>query len=166
MSGAHRPAAPLLALASLLALAVLPSVRAVAHGGAEHRHFAAGEPGDPRKPARTVRISMTEEDGDKRMLFVPDRVEVKRGEQVRFVLVNDGIYAHEFLLDTPERNQRHAEAMRKNPDMEHDDPNGTKVALATTKDLVWRFTKTGTFEFACLIPGHYEKGMHGQVVVK
>ena len=28
------------------------------------------------------------------------------------------------------------------------------------------FTKRGTFEFACLIPGHYEKGMFGKIIVK
>jgi multidrug efflux pump subunit AcrA (membrane-fusion protein) len=33
-------------------------------------------------------------------------------------------------------------------------------------ELVWKFTKRGKFEFACLIPGHYEKGMFGKVVVK
>jgi uncharacterized cupredoxin-like copper-binding protein len=32
--------------------------------------------------------------------------------------------------------------------------------------LVWRFTKSGEFEFACLIPGHRESGMIGKVVVK
>ena len=31
---------------------------------------------------------------------------------------------------------------------------------------VWRFTKTGEFEFACLIPGHLEAGMHGKIIVK
>ena len=156
-------APPMAAVLAMLALAISPPP-GLAHEG--HRAFAAGEPGDAEKPARTVRVAMREENGDRRMLFEPSLVEVRRGEQVRFILVNDGIYAHEFLLDTPERNRRHAEAMRKNPDMEHDDPNGTRVPLAETKEIVWRFTKPGTFEFACLIPGHYEAGMHGQIVVK
>lgn len=159
----------ILGVAALLAASTLAFGSAQASPGKpghSHRSFAAGEPGDPKKPTRTVAISMKEEEGDKRMLFVPDRLEVKRGEQIRFTLDNAGIYAHEFLLDTPERNQRHAAAMRKNPDMEHDDPNGTKIPLGAKKELVWRFTKVGTFEFACLIKGHYEAGMHGVVVVK
>jgi uncharacterized cupredoxin-like copper-binding protein len=158
-------------LALTVALGVLGAIGlgalpAPADTGHSHRTFAAGAPGDPKKPARVVKITMREEDGDKRMLFEPNRLEVKRGEQVRFVLDNAGIYPHEFMLDTVEKNAKHAIEMKKNPDMEHDDPNGTRVPLAQTKELVWRFTKAGTFEFACLIPGHYEAGMKGTVVVK
>jgi len=149
-----------------LALATTLAVAAPGPAGHSHRSFAAGAPGDPKKPARVVKITMREEDGDKRMLFEPNRLEVKRGEQVRFVLDNVGIYPHEFMLDTVEKNAKHAIEMKKNPDMEHDDPNGTRVPLGETKELVWRFTKPGTFEFACLIPGHYEAGMKGTVVVK
>ena len=32
-------------------------------------------------------------------------------------------------------------------------------------EILWRFTNTGSFEFACLIPGHYEMGMHGPLTV-
>ncbi|MFX7701371.1 plastocyanin/azurin family copper-binding protein [Acinetobacter baumannii] len=32
--------------------------------------------------------------------------------------------------------------------------------------MVWKFSKSGDFEFACLIPGHREAGMVGTVVVK
>ena len=103
---------------------------------------------------------------DGKMLFVPDRVEAKRGEQVRFVLKNAGKVDHEFILDTPERNAKHKVEMRKNPDMEHDDPNGKRLAPGGTGEIVWRFSKAGTFEFACLIPGHHESGMHGKAIVK
>ena len=156
-------------VAAALAVLATPLTTALAAPGEKghtHRTFSAGAPGDPKKPARVVKITMREEDGDKRMLFEPNRLEVKRGEQVRFVLDNAGIYAHEFMLDTVEKNAKHAIEMRKNPDMEHDDPNGTRVPLAESKELVWRFSKAGTFEFACLIPGHYEAGMKGTVVVK
>ena len=133
--------------------------------GHSHRTFAAGAPGDPKKPARTVEVVMKETD-DGKMLFVPDRVEAKRGEQIRFVLKNVGKVDHEFMLDTPERNAKHKIEMQKNPDMEHDDPNGKRLAPGRRSELVWRFSKGGTFEFACLIPGHYEAGMHGTALVK
>ena len=32
--------------------------------------------------------------------------------------------------------------------------------------ILWKFTKRGAFEYACLIPGHFEAGMHGEVIVK
>lgn len=130
----------------------------------EEQHFSAGEPGDPKKPARIVSIAMRESDG--RMLFVPDRVEVRRGEQVRFVLNNAGELLHEFMIATPAENAKHAALMRKYPDMEHDDANGKSVQPKRKAELVWRFTKPGAFEFACLVPGHYEAGMRGTIIVK
>lgn len=33
-------------------------------------------------------------------------------------------------------------------------------------DLVWHFNRAGDFEFACLIPGHFEAGMRGTLRVK
>jgi uncharacterized cupredoxin-like copper-binding protein len=32
-------------------------------------------------------------------------------------------------------------------------------------EFVWTFTNAGSFEFAGLIPGHYEAGMHGPILV-
>jgi uncharacterized cupredoxin-like copper-binding protein len=56
--------------------------------------------------------------------------------------------------------------MKKYPEMEHDDPNARRIVPKKTAEIVWRFTKTGTFEFGCLIPGHREAGMTGIIVVK
>ena len=106
------------------------------------------------------------ETDDAKMLFEPNQVEIKRGEQVKFVLKNHGKTDHEFMLDSIQNNAKHKIAMEKNPDMEHDDPNGKRLTPNASNEIVWRFTKPGTFEFACLIPGHYESGMHGTVVVK
>jgi uncharacterized cupredoxin-like copper-binding protein len=97
---------------------------------------------------------------------VPQQVSVKRNDQVKFVLRNDGELDHEFVLATTAENLMHAEAMKKNPDMEHDDPNGKRLAPRGSGEILWRFTKAGEFEFACLIPGHRDGGMVGKVVVK
>ena len=129
-----------------------------------HSSFSAGEPGDPKKPARVVKVKMFE--GSGKMGFDPARIEVRKGEQVRFVLENGGEEDHEFVLATVTENRKHAEVMKKNPDMEHDDPNAKRVLPHGNGDLIWKFTKRGEFEFACLIPGHYEKGMFGRVIVK
>ena len=56
--------------------------------------------------------------------------------------------------------------MKKNPDMEHDDLNGKRVAAGKKNEIVWRFTKRDIFEYGCLIPGHREAGMTGFVIVK
>jgi len=150
------------AAGAAISAAVLAAAPLQAHDG-KHA-FSAGEPGDPKKPARTVNVSMIETGN--RMLFNPPVVEVKRGEQIRFVIKNDGTYDHEFMLASKADNRKHAEVMNKYPEMEHDDPNAKRLSPFGSGELVWRFTKRGEFEFACLIPGHLEAGMHGKVIVK
>ena len=155
----------LLSLASALCfLAAMPAYAAPGEPGHTHKSFSAGEPGNPKKPARVVQITMKEEDG--KMLFAPDTIAVKKGEQIRFVIKNEGELTHEFMLASKADNDKHAVLMQKYPDMEHDDPNGKTLQTKNANDIVWKFTKAGEFEFACLIPGHREAGMHGKVVVK
>jgi uncharacterized cupredoxin-like copper-binding protein len=135
-----------------------------AHGGRSAHSFEAGEPGDAARPFRTVEILMREGDGT--MSFAPVRIEARKGDQIKFVLRNEGQLEHEFLIDSVANNQKHKAEMEKMPDMDHEEPNGARVKPAARKELIWRFTKPGTFEFACLIPGHYEAGMKGVVVVR
>ena len=142
------------------ALVAATAVAAAAHD----EHSAAGAPGNPKLPARTVIVVMS--DGDGTMKFTPDRLDVKKGEQVRFIIRNTGTLKHEFTLASVADNDKHAALMKKYPDMEHDDPNAKSVDPGKTAEILWRFSKTGTFEFACLIPGHREAGMHGTVAVK
>lgn len=136
--------------------------QALAHQ--DHEHFPAGEPGNPKEPSRTVNVSMLEE--GKRMLFDPSSIEVRRGEQIRFILFNEGAEYHEFVLATKNENRKHAEFMKKFPTMEHNDPNAERLSAFSSGELLWKFTKRGEFEYGCLIPGHYEAGMHGKVIVK
>ena len=129
-----------------------------------HGTFAAGDPGDPKKPiSRTIEIIAREAEG--KMSYTPDKIEVRRGEQIRFVIKNEGELAHEFLLDSFEGNAKHKSQMEKNPTMEHDEPNGTRLETKKAGEILWVFDKVGAFEFACLIPGHYEAGMKGVVTV-
>ena len=147
---------------AFLATDIGTPIPAVAHE--DHGSFSAGEPGDPKKPARTIKVAMRE-DG-KKMAFEPARITVRKGEQIRFVLENTDIDDHEFVLATVEENRKHAELMKKFPDMEHDDPNAKRLAVGEHGEILWKFTKAGTFEFACLIPGHREAGMLGKVIVR
>ena len=126
----------------------------------QHGGYSAGEPGNPKKPAREIVVDMSEMD------YSPSVIKVKRGEQIRFVIRNVGTEDHEFLLASTEDNLKHAAAMKKNPDMEHDDPNGVRLAPKKSAEILWKFSKPGTFEYSCLIPRHREYGMTGKVIVK
>ncbi len=149
-----------LATLGLLALAA-PALADPGHSGGAQ---AYGEPGDPKKPARVVQVTMRETD-DGKMIFLPDLVKVRKGEQIKFVLRNNGEIDHELVIGTLEANLKHGEQMQKNPDMEHDDPNAARLAPKATGEILWTFTEAGEFDFSCLIPGHRESGMTGKIIV-
>jgi uncharacterized cupredoxin-like copper-binding protein len=145
-----------------LGFALLLTGPALAH---DHPHTSpAGQPGEASKPARTVEVTASDEGG--RMAFTPARLDVAKGEQVRFNIRNAGALPHEFFIGTKAANVEHAKMMAEMPDMKHDDPNAVTIPAGQSASVVWRFTKAGAFEFACLISGHYESGMHGVVNVK
>jgi uncharacterized cupredoxin-like copper-binding protein len=161
------------AVAALAAAACIAAVPAHAHGD-DHRPAAAGKfdsskveekafgrEGDPSRVTRTVRLAMADT-----MRFTPADVTVKKGETIRFVVRNNGKVLHEMVLGTVEELKEHAALMRKSPEMEHAESNMAHVKPSTSGEIVWQFTKAGEFQFACLIPGHFEAGMVGKVTVK
>lgn len=150
-----------------LAAALLAAPAAWSHGDAHGAKPAAivkeqkpwGIAGDA-KDARTIEIRMSDD-----MRFRPDRVEVKEGETIRFVVANGGKLLHEMVIGTAQELQEHAALMKKFPKMEHDEPYMTHVKGRRKGAIVWNFNRPGTFQFACLIPGHFEAGMVGTIVV-
>lgn len=159
-------------LIALALAAVLSAPATWAHGNDKHaakkthdpataEETAFGKAGDPKKVQRTIKVDMSDA-----MRFTPARIEVQRGETVRLVAANKGQVLHEVVLGTPEELQQHAELMRKFPGMEHEEAHMMHVRPGKTGEIVWQFTQPGEFQFACLLPGHFEAGMVGRVIVK
>ncbi|MDP1645037.1 MAG: cupredoxin family protein [Thiobacillus sp.] len=119
-----------------------------------------GIAGDAKNAKRSIDVSMADN-----MRFTPDRIEVRQGETVKFVVRNSGKVMHEFVIGTKAENAKHAEMMVKFPNMEHDEPYMAHVGPSKTGEIVWTFNRAGNFEFACLIAGHYQGGMVGTVKV-
>ncbi|MBQ4825668.1 MULTISPECIES: copper-binding protein [unclassified Leisingera] len=153
----------ILSAAILGALAAAPAFAAGTHGGGHHDEMEVGKPGEAAHADREIAVTMKETD-DGEMIFEPSGFSFTKGETIKFVITNAGELEHEFVLDTAERNVHHKELMAK-MDMEHDDPNSVRLDAGATGEIIWTFSNLGTFEFACLIPGHYESGMHGPVAV-
>jgi uncharacterized cupredoxin-like copper-binding protein len=122
---------------------------------------AFGRAGDPGKVTRTIKVGMSDA-----MRFTPSGFTVKPNETVRFVICNRGKVLHEMVIGTTEELQKHAELMRKFPGMEHDEAYMAHVKPGKSGEIVWRFTKPGEYSFACLVPGHFEAGMVGRLVVR
>lgn len=143
--------------------AMLMSILLAAAPAAAHqpgRVSPTGEPGKAGAVTREIAVTMAE-----KMRFLPGSIAVKRGETVRFVVKNDDIEPHEFMLGELTALKEHAEHMRKHPTMQHDEPNAITLLPGQKGELVWRFTHAGTVDFACLIPGHFEAGMKGDIKV-
>ncbi len=150
------------------ALGALASTAVLAHGDAKSGKPAPvpkeqkpwGIAGDARAVKRTIEVTMSDS-----MRFTPDRIEVRQGETIRFVHRNAGKIMHEFVIGTRKDLDEHAALMVKFPNMEHDEPYMAHVAPGQTGELTWNFNRSGEFEFACLIAGHYQAGMVGTIKV-
>jgi hypothetical protein len=50
--------------------------------------------------------------------------------------------------------------------MSHDEPNAMRLQPGGSGEIIRKFGTSDRIEFACLVPGHYEAGMRGRVVVR
>jgi uncharacterized cupredoxin-like copper-binding protein len=142
----------------------------------------AGQPGSKNDVVRTLEIVMT----DNR--YAPEIIRVTSGDTIRFIILNKGELVHEFNIGTPEMHKAHQKEMimmvdhgaieadrinhehmrKKMPDgstMEHNDPNSALLEPQKSQEIIWNFSKSGAFEFACNVPGHYDAGMVGKITV-
>jgi uncharacterized cupredoxin-like copper-binding protein len=151
----------------ILAFLALAPTGAFAHGDEKHfkpnltlveNHF--GRTGDPKNVTRTIEVEMSDE-----MRFLPDLLEIAQGETVRFVIKNKGETIHELVLGTEPELLEHAALMEKFPEMEHAEPFMAHVPEQSDGEIFWTFDKPGEFHYGCLIPGHFQAGMRGKIVV-
>lgn len=79
--------------------------------------------------------------------FTPAVIEVPKGTRVRIRLVNDGTEEHEFELDAFDFEIK-------------------PIKPGTSAEGEFVADKPGTYEYACHVDGHAEKGMIGFLIVK
>lgn len=115
---------------------------AVGKGSGEPASAAARLGAAAPEPARVIAVTARE------YQFEPKVLHVKPGEQVTVRLRNAGTEKHEWEADG-----LHAE-------IKPVAPGGTGEVTFTAP------MKPGTYEFACHVDEHYEKGMIGFVVVR
>lgn len=159
--------------ASLIAFAGAASAGPGAAGHKDTNTALLGAPA-PKGQGRIIRIEMTDN------AYNLARVDVKAGETIRFRIVNKGTLLHEFNLNTAEEHANHKPLMAtmmehgmitvdrinnlemKMPDgsvMSHTEPNSVLVEPGKSAEMSWKFTRAGTLDIACNIPGHSESGM-------
>ncbi len=156
--------------ATLLAVLITgASTFALAHSDAAHAKKAGpvkkeqkewGIAGEAKAVTRTITFNMSDN-----MRFTPDKIDVKQGDTIKFVIKNTGKVMHEMVIGNKKNLDEHAALMLKFPGMEHEEPYMAHVAPGKTGEIVWTFNKPGSFDFACLIAGHYQAGMVGKITV-
>jgi len=122
-----------------------------------------GSPGKESEVTRTVEVSASDA-----MRFTPGKLDVKRGETIKFIVKNVGRVKHEFSIGDRASQRAHASMMKQMPGMDHgDDPNTISVDPGQTKVILWKFDKrpASPLEIACHEPGHYEAGMKMTVLL-
>lgn len=159
---------------ALLASLVMAPGMALGHGSPQHganpaKPLANATPPEqqdwgiaapPHARARRIEIRM-----DDSMRFAPASIAIKLGETIRFVIHNDGKVLHEMVIGTRPELDKHAALMLKHPNMVHDEPWMAHVDPGKAGEILWTFNRLGNFEFACLIPGHFQAGMRGSIRV-
>lgn len=122
---------------------------------------AFGKTGEPKNVTRTIKVEM-----DDTFHYTPNKIAIKKGETVRIVGHNKGKLLHEIVIGSPKDLKEHAELMKKFPTMEHEAAYMAHVPPGKSEEIVWQFTRTGDFKFGCLVAGHFEAGMVGDISVR
>lgn len=170
-------------IAATLTLGSLPAFAGQAQS------FAFGEPAPAAQATRTVNVVL------KDIAFEPKSLQVKAGETVRFVLVNEGKLPHEFNLGDKAMHAEHqkemvamqgkmftgamnhegmdhGKMMNHGQMMDHGDGHGhgggntVMVMPGQRAELTWTFRQSAPIEFACNVPGHYQAGMVGTLTIE
>ena len=132
-----------MALAALLLL-LLAGCGGVAQAGPQGPQMATVE--------LTVRYSK----------FSPTDVSVRPGETVRFVVHNLDPIAHELIVGDDGVQERHE--LGTEP-WHEDRPGEVSVPARSTRTTTFTFPASGSVQFGCHLPGHWDYGMRGTLTV-
>lgn len=142
-----------------------------------------GEKGDPNSVDRTINIKMYDN------YYEPNLIKIKKGETIKFIVQNLGDMVHEYNIGTKEMHIKHQPEMQKlvehgillvdkidkvkmkemaknDHSLAHAHSNSVMLEPKKTGEIIWKFSKDVNLEIACNVPGHYEVGMIGQIIIE
>ncbi|MGF1875725.1 copper-binding protein [Photobacterium frigidiphilum] len=127
------------------------------HGKMEHGAMmsAVGMPAPAEQATQTIQVSLSD---DMKLKFEPS-LNLKQGDIVRFVIINNGQIPHEFSIGSIDEQKKHRNMMRSMPNMEHSDGSTISLKSGEKGEITWHFMGQPFVEVACNIPGHAEAGM-------
>jgi uncharacterized cupredoxin-like copper-binding protein len=94
--------------------------------------------------------------------FSIERLHVREGTTVRFLIHNNDPIHHEFIVGDASVHARHEQGSESaHPPV----PGEVSVDAGAVGETFYRFDHAGRFLFACHLPGHLAFGMRGWVIV-
>tara|TARA_Y100000817_G_scaffold208756_1_gene163748 strand:+ start:264 stop:761 length:498 start_codon:yes stop_codon:yes gene_type:complete len=142
-----------------------------------------GSKGDPNDVSRIIEVKMYDN------YYEPNSIQVKQGETVKIIVKNLGELVHEYNIGTKEMHIEHQPEMARLIEHEillgdridhikmeemskvdhslgHKHANSVMLEPKESGEIIWKFSKDIALEMACNIPGHYESGMVGKIIIE
>mgnify|MGYP001812757485 CR=1 FL=1 len=125
----------------------------------------AGELGTEAAP-RDIVVTMTDA-----LRFDPGTIAVHEGETIRFLLENPTVAPHDFTLGDMDAQMHHHEEMSAGMGHEHGGegaagmPGAVSLDAGESAEVIATFDEPGEVLIGCHVPGHWEAGMRGALLV-
>ena len=140
------------------------------------KNMKIGSKGKMEDVTRTIQVKMYDN------YYEPNSFNIKKGETIKFEVINVGELVHEFNIANAMMHIKHQPEMERmveneillgdkidkdkmqkmaamDKSMGHSHSNSVLLAPKEKGILIWKFENAVNIEVACNVPGHYQAGM-------
>ena len=140
------------------------------------KNMKIGSKGKLLDVSRTIKVKMYDN------YYEPSTFNIKKGETIKFEVINIGELVHEFNIANAMMHIKHQPEMERmveneillgdkidkdkmqkmaamDKSMGHSHSNSVLLAPKEKGILIWKFENAVNIEVACNVPGHYQAGM-------
>ena len=140
------------------------------------KNMKIGSKGKMEDVTRTIQVKMYDN------YYEPNSFNIKKGETIKFEVINAGELVHEFNIANTMMHIKHQPEMERmveneillgdkidkdkmqkmaamDKSMGHSHSNSVLLAPKEKGILIWKFENAVNIEVACNVPGHYQAGM-------
>ena len=140
------------------------------------KNMKIGSKGKLSDVSRTIKVKMYDN------YYEPNTFNIKKGETIKFEVINAGELVHEFNIANAMMHIKHQPEMERmveneillgdkidkdkmqkmaamDKSMGHSHRNSVLLAPKEKGILIWKFENAVNVEVACNVPGHYQAGM-------
>ena len=147
------------------------------------KNMKIGSKGKLSEVDRVIKVKMYDN------YYEPKSFDIKKGETIKFEVINAGELVHEFNVANAMMHKKHRPEMEKMVENEilladtidrekmkkmakmdkamgHSHSNSVLLEPNQKGEIIWKFDNAVNIEVACNVPGHYQAGMIAKVNIK